>query len=73
LIYVSRTFQWAVPYLKGLHLTINSWREGQDGEGDKVKKPAAKPGHCIVWEWEYECRIDESHDNAGTSPDGAVQ
>ena len=29
LIYVTRTYLWAVPYLKGLHLTIDFWQEGQ--------------------------------------------
>ena len=30
LIYVARTFKWVTPYLKGLHLTIDGWREGRD-------------------------------------------
>ena len=28
LIYVVRNFKWMTPYLKGLHLTIDGWREG---------------------------------------------
>ena len=27
LIYVVRTFEWMTPYLKGLYLTIDGWRE----------------------------------------------
>ena len=27
LIYVARTFKWMTPYLKGLHMTIDVWRE----------------------------------------------
>ena len=30
LIYVARTFKWMTPYLKGLHLTINGWRERRE-------------------------------------------
>ena len=30
LIYVARTFKWMTPYLKGLHLTIDGWREGRE-------------------------------------------
>jgi hypothetical protein len=33
LIYVSRTYEWMPPYLKGLHLTIDSWREGRNRAG----------------------------------------
>ena len=36
LIYVTRTYDCMVPFLKGLHLTIDSWRSGRDGEGWKV-------------------------------------
>jgi hypothetical protein len=35
LVYVSRTFKSMVPYLKGLHLSLDSWREGRDREGWK--------------------------------------
>ena len=30
LIYLSRTYKSMVPYLKGFHLTLDSWREGRD-------------------------------------------
>ena len=30
LIYVSRTFKWMTPYLKGLHLTLDAWRPNRD-------------------------------------------
>ena len=33
LIYVFRTYTAMVPYLKGLHLTLDFWREGMDEEG----------------------------------------
>lgn len=33
LIYVSRTYRAMVPYLKGLHLTLDFWRPDRDEEG----------------------------------------
>ena len=37
LVYVTRTYPAMVPYLKGFHLTIETWRGGRDGEGYKLK------------------------------------
>ena len=36
LIYVSRTYTAMVPYLKGLHLTLDFWRGRRDEEGWKI-------------------------------------
>jgi hypothetical protein len=33
LIYVARTYPAMIPYLKGLHLTIEHWRDDRDPEG----------------------------------------
>ena len=33
LVYVSLTFETMVPYLKGIHHTLESWREDRDSEG----------------------------------------
>jgi hypothetical protein len=33
LVYVSRTFPSFVPYLKGIHLTLDHWREDRDEDG----------------------------------------
>jgi hypothetical protein len=41
LTYITRTYMGRIPYLKGLHLTIDSWRPNWDTDGWKV--PAA-PG-----------------------------
>ena len=38
LVYVSRTFEWMKCYLKGLHLTIDSWRPDRDEEGYKIRR-----------------------------------
>lgn len=42
LIYVTRTYPAAVPYLKGIHLTLDSWREGRDDDGWAVLRSAEK-------------------------------
>ena len=36
LIYMSRTYNWMTPYLKGIHQTIDIWRPGRDEEGWKL-------------------------------------
>ena len=38
LVYLSRTYPSITPFLKGIHLTLDSWREGRDVEGWKSKK-----------------------------------
>jgi len=38
LVYVSKTYTYMVPYLKGIYLTLNSWREGRDKMGWKILK-----------------------------------
>ena len=36
LVYVSRTYTEMVPYLKGIHLTLDSWRGGRARSGWKI-------------------------------------
>ncbi|KAL7519144.1 hypothetical protein ACHAWX_003937 [Stephanocyclus meneghinianus] len=63
LIYVTRTYEWVAPHLKGLHLSINGWREGQDWEGYKVAKPSPMPTCQFVWNWESDAWIDIPQSN----------
>jgi hypothetical protein len=37
LVYVSRTYRAMVPYLKGLHLTLDFWRADRDEDGWRVR------------------------------------
>ena len=37
LVYVTRTYPEMVPYLKGIHLTLDSWRAGQARSGWKLE------------------------------------
>jgi hypothetical protein len=36
LVYVANTFKAMTPYLKGIHLTLDSWREHRDHDGWKI-------------------------------------
>jgi hypothetical protein len=38
LVHLSMTYPLLVPYLKGLHLTADSWREGRDPEGWRMAR-----------------------------------
>ena len=38
LVYVTRTYRWMTPYLKGLHLTLDAWRVDRDEEGWRIGK-----------------------------------
>jgi hypothetical protein len=37
LLYVTRTYRYMTPHLKGLHLTIDGWREGRDTDGWRTR------------------------------------
>ena len=37
LVYVSRTYPVMVPFLKGIHLTLESWRKDRDLDGWKIE------------------------------------
>ena len=41
LVYVSRTYSEMVPYLKGIHLTLDSWRAGRTVSGWKFEDQEA--------------------------------
>ena len=51
LIYVARTYKWVSPYLKGIHQTLDGWREGYRSDGWKAPK---KSNRAQVWQWELE-------------------
>ena len=46
MVYFCRTYTSFVPYLKGIHLTLDSWRSNRDGEGwkDNMKKCPEEEG-----------------------------
>ena len=38
LVYIAQTYAPMVPYLKGIYLTLNSWRYRRDKESWKISK-----------------------------------
>jgi hypothetical protein len=42
LIYVTRTYPAMVPFLKGIHQTLEMWRPNRDEDGWKIIRPASK-------------------------------
>jgi len=42
LVYVSRTYPSLVPYLKGIHLTLDSWQGNQDQDGWQIQPSPAE-------------------------------
>ena len=40
LVYISRTYRAIVPYLKGIHQTLDSWRTGRSKDGYRL---------CLFW------------------------
>jgi hypothetical protein len=50
LVYVSRTYGAFVPYLKGIHLTLDSWRPFRDDDG--WKNTSTAEAKCEVTEQE---------------------
>mmetsp|Transcript_22242 Transcript_22242/g.31294 ORF Transcript_22242/g.31294 Transcript_22242/m.31294 type:complete len:150 (+) Transcript_22242:1287-1736(+) len=55
MINFCRTYTSFVPYLKGMHLTMDSWRELRDKDGWKIKKPQQS-------EYDYELYPSMEHD-----------
>jgi hypothetical protein len=55
LIYVVRTCKWLNPYIKGLHLTIDSWRPGRADNGFKLKGRELKQAMAC---WESNKELD---------------
>ena len=39
LVYVTQAYPCMIPYLKGIHLSLETWRGGRDEEGWKIKEP----------------------------------
>ena len=52
LMYVVRTYTWLNPYVKGLHLTVDSWRDGRAEDGFKWTAKERREGRGV----EMPCR-----------------
>jgi hypothetical protein len=63
-----------VPYLKGIHLTIDGWWEGRDEEGFKRRRKAKpKGGGLMTWEWEAERWVDADPTDLERMGDGSQE
>jgi len=47
LVYLQRTYPAITPYVKGYHLTIDSWREDRDEEGWKRREPDSSSSNSL--------------------------
>lgn len=68
LIYVSHTFTWAIPYLKGLYLTTDYWCKGQYNKGYKVPRPRRNPSRHVFWKWDTDEWVDVLEDSLPNEP-----
>ncbi len=63
LMYVVRTYPWINPYIKGLHLTIDSWRLFRGADGFKLRgKELESP---LVWGMEGDMPCQRSDNKPG--------
>ena len=51
--YVAQTYKYMIPYLNGLHLTIDGWREGRDSEGWRLTPTQIRDQHALTSEAPY--------------------
>ena len=47
LLYVTRTYPAMVPYMKGIHLTLDSWRPGRDIDGWRYTQAQLRANFAI--------------------------
>jgi hypothetical protein len=55
LVYLQRTYPSITPYLKGLHLTIDSWRPNRDADGWKDAKISKE--ECVAAQLTPPCTV----------------
>ena len=49
LMYVVRTYPWLNPYMKGMHLTIDSWQAGRAEDGFKMTAKELQAFESSKW------------------------
>ena len=57
LVYVARTYPGMRPFLKGIHATLDSWRDGRDGDGWKTDNRRNRVENDEVNEGRFEPKI----------------
>ena len=66
-MYVSHTYGALVPYLKGIHLTLESWRSNRDSEGWGVTRDPEE-GFMYDDRWEYAEEIRDAPETVKAIP-----
>lgn len=74
--YVCRTYDWLTPYMKGLHLSVDSWREGRDEEGwkyppkvlDRMKRALVEYDTKIPCRRSEEVELEEVEEKEAPTP-----
>ena len=67
LMYVVRTYPWLNPYMKGMHLTINSWRAGRAEDGFKMTAKELQVFENSKWaNVGFPCRRADEEGDGGT-------
>ena len=49
LMYVVSTYTWLNPYMKGMHLTVDSWRPGRSEDGFKMTPNETQKLESSLW------------------------
>ena len=68
LVYFSRTYKDITPYLKGVHLTLESWRPYRDEEGWRLQVESLKMAE-VEGEWGQDIGGRQTHTGDCSSPD----
>ncbi len=63
LMYVVRTYPWINPYMKGLHLTIDSWRPYRAADGYKLR--GKELDNALTWGQEEDLPCWRSQEDSG--------
>ena len=70
LVYVSRTYTSMVPYLKGIHATIDSWRPNRNIDGWAYPGPRDQWLDDEIDDWCDDCDSDSDSGEGGSALDG---
>ena len=63
MMYVVRTYPWINPYMKGLHLTIDSWRPFRGADGFKLRGKELENALACGVDDGLPCRRNDDDDN----------
>jgi hypothetical protein len=66
LMYVVRTYPWINPYMKGLHLTIDSWRPFRGEDGFKLRGKELEDALAWGLDGDMPCRRAEDEQEGGS-------